>query len=132
MAAEASAPSTPGGALAEADKLLREGKYADAEKAYRRVPQEHPGTAWVPLAQYALATLLVSPDNPQSDYASGLAEFENFISLYPQHERAAEARSWRQAIKQILDTKKENVRLKSTIEKLQKLDLKQEEKRSSK
>jgi outer membrane protein assembly factor BamD (BamD/ComL family) len=129
---EASSPLVPGGAIADADKLLEEGKYADAEAAYRKVQQEYPGTAWAPRAKYAIATLKVSPDNPQRDYVGALAEFEAFINLYPQHERAAEARSWRQTIKQILETKKENDRLNKSIEMLKQLDMKQEQKRSGK
>jgi tetratricopeptide (TPR) repeat protein len=131
-ASDARLPSAPGGALVDADRLVAEGKYADAEVAYRRALQEHPGSDWAPRAKYAVATLLVSPDNPQRDYVRALAVFEEFITLYPQHERAAEARSWRQAIKQILEIKKENDRLNKNIEMLKQLDMKQEQKRSGK
>jgi outer membrane protein assembly factor BamD (BamD/ComL family) len=131
-AADAKSPSAPAGALAEADRLLAEGKFADAESAYRRTQQEYSGTDWAPRANYAIATLLVSPDNPQRDYVRALSAFEDFITLYPQHERAAEARSWRQAIKQVLETKKDNDRLNKNIEMLKQLDLRQEQKRSGK
>jgi outer membrane protein assembly factor BamD (BamD/ComL family) len=119
-------------ALLEADRLLDDGKYADAVAAYRKIEQAYPGSEGAALAHYTIAVALVSPDNLQRNYASALTEFENFIALYPQNERVREARSWKQAIKQFLDAKKENEQLKSTIQKLQLLDLQQEQKRSGK
>lgn len=67
--------------------------------------------------------------NPRKDYAQVLIHFEKFLSLYPKHERAADARNWRQAIKVILDAKKENERLLKNIDKLKQLDMRHEQKR---
>jgi len=123
---QAAAPATR---LDEARQLLKDGKFVEAGEAFRTVEQEFPGTEWAGSAAYALAVAAAMADNPQQDYASALMEFDSFIERYPQHERLPEAKAWRQAIKQIMDTRKENARLLKNIEKLKELDLQQEEKR---
>ena len=115
--------------LKEAGKLAQEAKYAEAVAVYRLILQEHPDTAWAPEAKYGIALAYVSADNPQRDYAIAVAEFDEFLILYPADQRAAEAKSWRQALKALLDTKKDNDRLNKNIEKLKELDVRQEEKR---
>ncbi|NTW66306.1 MAG: outer membrane protein assembly factor BamD [Nitrospirae bacterium] len=115
--------------VTEAQKLLRESKYAHAIAEFRKVIQEHPNTEWAAKAKYGIAMAYVSASNPQKDYAVAVAEFDEFLAQYPQDERIPEARSWRQALKVLLDTKKDNDRLNQNIEKLKQLDVRQEEKR---
>jgi outer membrane protein assembly factor BamD (BamD/ComL family) len=115
--------------VAEANKLAYAAKFSEAVAAYRMVLQQHPNTEWAPEAKYGIALVCVSADNPQRDYAAAVKEFDEFLSLYPSDKRAAEAKNWRQALKVLLDTKKENDRLNKNIERLKQLDVRQEEKR---
>lgn len=112
----------PGRAVRTADGLFREKRYNDAVIAYRKVLRDHPDSAWAAEAKYNLALALAFYDNPQKDYAQALQEFEEFLKLYPDHERAQEAQNWRQALK-TLD------RLSKNIEQLKQLDVKHEEQR---
>jgi outer membrane protein assembly factor BamD (BamD/ComL family) len=116
----------------EAQNLLRKSDYAHAITEFRKVVQEHPNTEWAAKAKYGIAMAYVSANNPQKDYAVAVAEFDEFLALYPQDELIPEARSWRQALKVLLDTKKDNDRLNKNIEKLKQLDVRQEEKRLGK
>ena len=115
--------------LLAAQKLVQGAKFADAVSAYRLILKEHPGTEWAPEAKYGIALVYASADNPQRDYAAAVSEFDDFLSLYPTDKRAAEAKSWRKALKLLLDTKKDNDLLHKNIEKLKQLDVRQEEKR---
>jgi outer membrane protein assembly factor BamD (BamD/ComL family) len=115
--------------LIAAQKLAQGSKYVEAVSAFRLVLKEHPGAEWAPEAKYGIALVYTSADNPQRDYAAAVAEFDEFLSLYPTDKRAAEAKSWRQALKALVDTKKDNDRLNKNIEKLKQLDVRQEEKR---
>ena len=115
--------------VSKADTLAKAGKYSDAIEAYKTVVQEHQNTAWAATAQYESAMAYLAADNPQRDYAQALARLDEFISQNPKHERAADARNWRLAIKTMLDLKRENDRLNKNIERLKQLDMRQEEKR---
>jgi outer membrane protein assembly factor BamD (BamD/ComL family) len=116
----------------EAQELIKAHKFTEAITAYRLVIKENPDTEWSPEAKYNIALAYVSSENPQRDYALGIAELDEFLVLYPQDPRAEEAKSWRMALKAVLDTKKENDRLHKNIEKLKQLDVQQEEKRFGK
>jgi len=125
------APS-PAARLDQARRLLQDGRFLDAVEAFRTVEQEFPGTVWAGSAAYSIAVAAAMADNPRQDYGNALTEFDRFIERYPQHDRLPEAKAWRQAIKQLLETRKENARLRRNIEQLQELDLQQEEKRTRK
>jgi len=114
---------------AEAMKLLKEHKYPESIAAFEKIVEEYPNTGWAANSLYGMATAYVSVENPHKDYAQALVHFEDFLFQYPQHERATDAKNWRQAIKVILDAKKENERLLKNIEKLKQLDMRQEQKR---
>jgi outer membrane protein assembly factor BamD (BamD/ComL family) len=114
---------------AEAKKLLEDHKYPESVAAFQKIIEEYPKSDWAANSIYSIATAYVSVENPHKDYAQALIHFEDFLNRYPQHERAADARNWRQAIKVILDSKKENERLLKNIEKLKQLDMRQEQKR---
>lgn len=117
------------GPIVSAQKLQKLGDYAGALKAYQDIMREQPGSDLAATAKYNAAVLRISVDNPQKDYTMALSEFEEFLAQFPQHQRADEARSWRQILKTAIETKKENDRLTKNIEQLKQLDLKQEEKR---
>jgi len=117
---------------ADAQNLLRDSKYAAAIAELRKIIQEHPNSAWAAKAKYSIALASVSPGNPRKDYAAALAEFDEFLAQYPQDERVPEARSWRQALKTIIDARRENERLNKSIEQLKQLDVRQEQKRQAK
>jgi outer membrane protein assembly factor BamD (BamD/ComL family) len=118
--------------VAAAQKLMRESNYAQAIAEFRKVIREHPNTEWAGTAKYGIAMAWVSANNPQKDYAVAVAEFDEFLAQYPQDERVPEARSWRQALRVLLDTKKDNDRLNKNIEQLKQLDVRQEQKRQVK
>jgi TolA-binding protein len=115
--------------IAEARKLMQEGKFAQAITAYRQYLQDHPSTEWSPEAKYAIASAYVSADNQQKDYAVAAVEFEEFLSQFPKDQRAGDAQNWRAMLKAYFDTRRENDRLNKTLEKLKKLDVQQEERR---
>lgn len=115
--------------LTQAEQLKKQGNFADALKAYRQVVQDHPGQDVAAMAKYSIALIYLDVENPEKDFALAQAEFDSFIAQFPQHRRAAEAKSWRQMIKLALDAKKENERLNKNIEQLKQLDVRQEEKR---
>lgn len=114
---------------AEANKLMKDHKYPESSTAFQKIIEEYPNSDWAANSIYSIATACVSVENPHKDYTQALIHFEAFLNRYPQHERAADARNWRQAIKVILDAKKENERLLMNIEKLKQLDMRQEQKR---
>ncbi len=114
--------TVPGREVRAADNLFKEKRYSDAVTAYRKALRDHPDSSWAADARYNLALALAYHDNPQKDYAQALQEFEEFLKLYPNHERALEAQNWRQVLK-TLD------RLNKSIEELKQLDIKHEEKR---
>lgn len=124
-------PTVPVPAIksAEATKLLQDNKYPESIAAFQRIIQEYPNSAWEANALFSVATAFVSVQNPNKDYAQALTYFDEFLSQYPQHERALDAKNWRQALKVIIDSKKENDRLLMNIEKLKQLDMRQEQKR---
>ena len=113
----------------DAQKLAQRSRYAEAIATYRLALQEHPKTEWAPEAKYGIALAYVAADNQQRDYAIAAVEFEEFLAQHPTDRRAAEAKSWLQAIKVILDMKKENDRIRKNIEQLKQLDMIQEQKR---
>ncbi len=115
--------------IADARKLVKEHNFPQAVSIYRLFLQEHPTSSAAPEAKYGIAMAYVAADNPRRDYAAAVPELDEFLAQYPNDERAEEARSWRQAIKVILETRKENERLNKNIEKLKQLDVRQEEKR---
>jgi len=121
--------SGPETELQKAISLENEKKYPDAIAAYRKIIANAPQSPVAADALFSIAYLHAFYDNPQRDYAQALADFEKFEKLYPNHEKAREARNWEAVLKLILDTKKENVRLRKSIEQLEKVDISHEEKR---
>jgi outer membrane protein assembly factor BamD (BamD/ComL family) len=117
---------------AEANKLMKDHKYPESVSVFQKIIEEYPNSDWAGNSLYSIAAAYVSVENPRKDYAQALIHFEDFLNRYPQHERAADARNWRQAIKVIIDAKKENERLLKNIEKLKQLDMRQEQKRLGK
>ncbi len=126
---EAPAEQNP---IVDARQLIVEKKYPDALAVLQMVLREERYEAMAPEARYLIATVYVSAENPQRDYVRALTEFEEFLRLYPTDEHATEVKSWKLAIKTMLDTKKENERLHKTIEGLKQLDVRQEQKRLGK
>lgn len=121
--------AVPAAVIAEASRLVTEHKFPQAIAEYRRILRDYPDSEAASEAKYGIAMVYVSADNPQRDYAIAIVEFDEYLAQYGQSRHADDARSWRQAIKVILDTRKENERLNKNIEKLKQLDMRQEEKR---
>ena len=112
-----------------ANRLVSEKKYSEAAAAYDQIAKESAGTERGENALFAAASAQASYDNPHKDYAQALQSFDEFLKLYPESGKAQEAQNWHYFIKTILDLRKENERLTSSIEQLKKLDIRHEERR---
>jgi outer membrane protein assembly factor BamD (BamD/ComL family) len=136
-AVTACAPTLPSTAVASGPELAyqnacvsaKEKKYAKAIAAYRKIAADSPQSPFAAESLFEIAYLQVFYDNPQKDYELALAGFDDFLKRFPHHEKAPEAKNWRAILKTILDMKKENERLHESIEELNKLDIRHEEKR---
>jgi outer membrane protein assembly factor BamD (BamD/ComL family) len=120
----------PESRIAEAEKLAQEKKFPQSLAAYKKILQDYPESEWSARVRFEIALVYASTANPQRDYSQALREFEEFLTLHPGHERAAEANTWKNLIKSFLEVKKENEQLRKNIEELKQLDLRQEEKRN--
>ena len=108
---------------------IKEKKYSAALAGYQKILREAPNTELAKDAQFEIALIHATPENPQKDYVQAMHEFETFLKLRPEDRPAREARSWIAVLKTILDLKKENELLKKNIEELKQLDIRHEERR---
>jgi len=115
--------------LQAADRFFCEKQYSEAVAAYEKVAIEATGTDQGANALFAAAFAQAFYDNPHKDYVQALKYFEEFLRLYPNSEKAPEAQNWRYYLKTVIDLKKENEHLTSSIEQLKKLDIRHEERR---
>ena len=102
--------------LYRAESLLSEKNYPEAIAAYREIAKETASPARAANAQFSLASALAYYDNPQKDYALALQEFDQFLKLYPDAEKAQEAQQWRSLLRMIVELEKENENLNKNIE----------------
>ena len=109
--------------------FAKENKYTEAIATYRKLADDASHSALAADSLFEAAWLQAFYDNPQKDYAQALAGFDEFLKRFPKHAKAQEARNWRVVLKMIVDTKKENDRLRKSIEQLNKLDIRHEERR---
>jgi outer membrane protein assembly factor BamD (BamD/ComL family) len=107
----------------KAESLYQQKKYSEALKSYRQVAAHSLSSGQRAEARYSMALIQASPDNPQKNYAQAIESFEEFIKLYPDHEKASEALTWKNTLKLLLDEKRECEQLKKNIEQLKKLDI---------
>lgn len=112
--------------------FAKEKKYLKAIAAYQKIADESPQSPLAADSLFEAAYLQAFYDNPQKDYAQALAGFDEFLKRFPKHAKAREAKNWRVVLKTIVDTKKENERLRESIEELNKLDIRHEERRREK
>ncbi len=120
------------GDLAGADKLLKQKKYTEAAGSYDKISREAAGTDRGAVALFEAARVRTSYDNPHRDYATALQKFDEFVRKYPNSEMVYDAQSWRSILKAIVELKKENEQLTKSIEQLQKIDVRHEERRKGK
>lgn len=109
--------------------LVTEKKYPEAISAFRKISDENPHSPFASDSLFEAAYLQAFYDNPQKNYALALAWFEEFLKLYPKHDKSREAKNFRMMLKTIVDTKKENEQLLESIEQLNQLDIRHEERR---
>jgi outer membrane protein assembly factor BamD (BamD/ComL family) len=112
-----------------AEALAQENKYLEAIAAYRKLADDSPQAPLAADSLFEASYLQAFYGNPQKDYAQALAGFEEFLKRFPKHAKAREAKNWRAVLKTIVDAKKENERLRKSIEELNKLDIRHEERR---
>lgn len=126
-----------------AESLLRERDYPEAIAVYRQIAKETDDPERAAHAQFALASALAYYDNSLKDYAAAFQEFDQFLKMYPDDEKANEARQWRSLLRMIVELEKENENLNKnleqykqniehlnkSIEQLKQLDIRHEERR---
>lgn len=117
------------GEFENAGRLVKERRYNEALATYCKIARESPASERGASALFACASVRAFYDNPQRDYALALQEFDEFLRLYPNDERARDAQNWRSVLKAVLDLKKENEHLTTSIEQLKELDIRHEERR---
>ena len=100
----------------QADNFLKEKKYPEAITAYRQIANETSSPERAANAQFALATALASYENPQKDYEAALQEFNQFLKLYPDDEKAHEAQQWRSLLQLIVKLENDNESLSKDME----------------
>ena len=108
---------------------LKEKKYSAALAGYQKILREVPNTELAKDAQFEIALIHATSDNPQKEYGQAIHEFETILKMRPDDRRAPEARAWIVVLKTILDLRKENELLKKNIEELKQLDIRHEERR---
>jgi outer membrane protein assembly factor BamD (BamD/ComL family) len=102
--------------LYRAEGLLKERNYPEAITAYREIAKDAASPERAANAQFSLASALAYYDNPQKDYALALQEFDQFLKLYPDDEKAQEAQQWSSLLRMIVELEKENENLNKNIE----------------
>jgi|GEM_PF-1891092 len=112
----------PGMDVRAANSLVESKKFSEAVSIYQRIIRDHPDSSSTADARYGLATVLISYENPQRDYAQALHEFDEFVRLYPDDPRFRDAQNWRHALRTLHD-------LSKSIEELKQLDIRHEERR---
>jgi outer membrane protein assembly factor BamD (BamD/ComL family) len=126
-----------------AESLLRERDYPEAIAVYRQIAKETDDPERAAHAQFALASALAYYDNSLKDYAAAFQEFDQFLKMYPDDEKANEVRQWRSLLRMIVELEKENENLNKnieqykqniehlnkSIEQLKQLDIRHEERR---
>ncbi len=120
------------GDIDKAESLYQQKKYAEALKSYKQVVAHSLSSRQQAEARYSIALIQASYDNPQRSYSHAVESFDEFLKLYPDHEKADEAMNWKNTLKLLLDEKRECEQLKKNIEQLKKLDIRHEEKRKGK
>lgn len=115
--------------MENADSFFREKKYPEAIAAYDRIAKDSPRSERGALALYDAALTYAFYDNPHKDYVLALQGFKEFLRVYPNNERASEARNWHSVLKMVQELKKENEHLAKSIEELKRIDIRHEERR---
>jgi outer membrane protein assembly factor BamD (BamD/ComL family) len=118
-------------ALERADRLFQEKKYSDAVAVYDEVARQNPGSKQGARALYSAAAALSFYDNPHKDYAEALQDFDTFLLMYPDDEKAPDAQNWRYVLKTVLELRKENGKLLQSIDELKQIDIRHEERRKT-
>lgn len=113
----------------DASLLVKEKRYKEATAAYSKIMADAADSPVAADALFELSLVSLYLDNPQRDTNQASRSFSDFVKRYPDHKRAGEARTWIAVFKNIQELKKQNEHLSESIEELQKLDIRHEEKR---
>ena len=111
---------------------VKEKRYKEATASYNKIMVDSPDSTLAADALFELALVSAHYDNPKKDYTQATHSFAEFLKRYPDNRRADEARTWISVLRTVQELKKQNERLNESIEKLQKLDIRHEEKRKRK
>lgn len=115
--------------LVRADSLARDGDTAGAQQIYRQIIREYPGSSLTARALFRLARLYVTPETPTRDYGEAYRYFDRLLTEYPESAHAAEARAWREALRQLLAREQEAARIRQDLEQLKKIERELEKRR---
>ncbi|HSQ78024.1 MAG TPA: hypothetical protein VLN91_03950, partial [Nitrospirota bacterium] len=89
----------------DAETAFEEGKYREARASYRALAEDLSDPRRAEQAQFNAAYLLVYYENPDKDYSRAAREFEEFLGRYPSGTLAGEARSWRDLLRSMEQTR---------------------------
>ncbi|MGE5894338.1 MAG: hypothetical protein ACM34I_09810 [bacterium] len=98
-------------------------------KRLENIVQKHGDSSDRAEAYLQLSSLYASYKNPAPDYQRALKSLEACIALQPSFAKSAEIENWLAVLRELNRMYKEYNDMKDTVEKLQHLDIKMEEKR---
>jgi len=79
-------------AYEDAKSFLKQGRYADAEKAFRDFLQTYPDSIYAGHAQYWLAESLYVRSNDAREFKAALTQFKKVVDTYPDSSKIADAK----------------------------------------
>ena len=107
-------------------------RYQAAVVAFNKIIADSPDSALAADALFELALVHAHRDNPERNYTLALHAFEAFLKRSPDNRRAFEAQIYISLLKAFQELKKQNEYLSESIEELQQLDIRHEERRKGK
>jgi len=113
--------------LGRADSLAEDGDAAGAQQLYRQIIREYPASPLTAQALFQLARLYMTPESPIRDYREAYRYFDQLLIEYPKSPNAAEARAWREALRELLARAQEAARVRQDLERLKKIDKEREQ-----
>jgi TolA-binding protein len=119
----------PDTTLRQAESLEQKKKFKEAAELYEKVAARDAGTDLGATALFSAGRVRSLQESPQKEYQRALQDFDEFVKTYPNSNRVGDALAWRALLRTILELKRENERLSTSIEELKRVDIQHEERR---